>query len=1289
MRAAAGTAALRSGFSEYLPALALGLWLCHFTFALAATTPAAWPQRQRDTVNTGRADFTVPGSRLNTNFFNAIRWQKPSPNSPDEGNFGSSAMAFADGAGPGGADLVVGGYHWPKGLQGMDRHTGALFWNGNPDGGESIGDNTPAFSTNGTTIYVVNDNTAHPLMAFAATNGPGTYWFADTDNGRNKLSAFSPKVAADGRVFVHAWDDRPYAGIDSGTAISLSWSAASPLCACLNCPALWADTNRLLVVSGGRCGTIKAWDGAAGTELWSVDVPSQTDADATIDPATGNIYLPVGVDSIWIAGLDKNGTALWSQPALTVFQWQDGVNNPQHALSAGCLSHDAQTYYFQTVSQQGDGQLYAIRTTDGSVKWSFSTNSKGWEAQSSSPIVTPNGVVVVGNNDGGTYFALRDAGTGVVMVASLAMATNSVQGANGAARSSATLSPDGLLYLPVRVTWTQSNGDGDSPTQLPANVFTAFDLNANPSITVPAPSAQRGRPLNAAVALQWTPISSALGAVFDHYAIYRATNSFTSVAGLVPIATVSDLNATGFLDATATNGIGYFYYATAVSISGNEVLAAKSIGPFRPYDETDLQVLSLARTPRFPRYAAEYTDYETNEPSGFGPYGFSAATGLGQGQTADTPRWPTNGQLVTYTATVRNRGSNPWPGAIHAAWSWDGQVVDSPTASGPLPPDGLATFVLTRPWDGLRHAVQFALNDTDARTNNNSRTLDTKSVAFLSYVDQTYYENFRATSYGDTNAFTDDFFDWVNRHTDRMNQMFADANCPKRIHLDVLEMLADNAPDPTTDTIYFAVFPFRYRAGDGSLRQYSGYYYGPDDIDYGLLHEMGHQLGLIDLYQMDVPADFNLVSHQGYSTVADLMNGVSHFFSPHSALAMTHWEDQAHGYFGQYLYGLPAQINLRFLGLDGQPLVGATVKMYQYCSRPGEGQVISTQIKAQGITDTNGVWTLPNVSLDHSLAPPLPTGDTLKDNPFGYVAVVGNNGVLHFRLEQNGFTDYAWLDITEPNVAYYQGQTNSATFIRNVALGGPVQFFPPPELSEAYAGVWSSWADGSAPGNTWTTNDAQRVLVGTNSLKFVTDGGFDTYAHYPGAGLALWDLTAAQTLHVSFYAENPNGGFQSGSPWIRLKDPDGNYFQYQYYIGDGPADILNDAIGQWQSYVIPLDASDTETDGWRRTTFGTPDLARMASLEIHIDTWGYGFTVWLDGVSFEPTPAPLRLTATPQAGWLLLSWPALPSDYSLEGAPEAAGPYAPQPGTLTETNGTRSLLVPMLDQRRFFRLKKN
>ena len=337
-----------------------------------------------------------------------------------------------------------------------------------------------------------------------------------------------------------------------------------------------------------------------------------------------------------------------------------------------------------------------------------------------------------------------------------------------------------------------------------------------------------------------------------------------------------------------------------------------------------------------------------------------------------------------------------------------------------------------------------------------------------------------------------------------------------------------------------------------------------------------------------------------------------------------------------------------------------------------------------------GCGVLPNVPIDLTLAPPVPTGDTLQANPFGYVAVVGNNGVLHFQIQRDGFTDYAWLDITEPNVAYYQGQTNSATFNRTVALGGPIQYFPPGDLAAADAGAWTSWADGSLPGNTWTTNDDTYVLTGTNSLKFVTDGAFDTYVRYPGAGLALWDLTGVQNLQFSCYAINTNIGFQSGSPWVRLKDPEGNYFEYQYFFGDWPSDILNESIGQWQSYSIPLLASTTETNGWRCTPIGTPDLGRISSVEIHMDTWGNSFMVWLNGVSFEPTPVPLRLAAARQSdGTVLLSWPAVPADYTLQSSGEAMGAYTNYPGVPSQANSVLLLTVPPSDQRKFYRLKRN
>jgi hypothetical protein len=405
-------------------------------------------------------------------------------------------------------------------------------------------------------------------------------------------------------------------------------------------------------------------------------------------------------------------------------------------------------------------------------------------------------------------------------------------------------------------------------------------------------------------------------------------------------------------------------------------------------------------------------------------------------------------------------------------------------------------------------------------------------------------------------------------------------------------------------TINYAVFPFRYRATDGSIRL-SGYYFPADDIDYGLLHEMGHQLGLIDIYQIDTPPERNLVSASGYSAPDCLMRGVSHFVSPNSAGAMTSWINAAHGYFGQYLYHLPQNVRVRLLGQNGAPLAGATVRVYQKVGRPDVGPVITNQVKFTGTTDAQGEWTLPNVPLNHSLVPTTFAGDTLADNPFGYVAVVGDNGLLLLEVVHNGFTDYAWLDIIEVNNAYWAGQTATATFTRTLSLGGGVQYWPAADLAELNAADWSVWAQG---GTASAADDTVRHIAGSGSIRFTTDGGFDTYARYP-KGLARWDLSQVQTLRFFVYAENQNS-FQSQSPWIRLHTPGGLIDLRP------PTEVLNSAIGHWVEFQVPLAGGP----GWERTTSGTPTLAEVNSVEIHADTWGAGFTLWFDNVRFDPRP---------------------------------------------------------------------
>lgn len=1193
----------------------------------AAGTGATWPMAQGDPQHTGRASFSVPESRRNALLFDIALWQTPTGEEASSGWVTSTQMTFFDGAGPGGADLVLGTYHWPKGVAGLDRHDGRVLWSGNPSGGETIGNVVPAFAPDGATVYVTNDSTqtgewpgGTPLMAFSATAGPGTFRHNGGDADPADLEATHPVISPDGRIFMHRALGVPAAGVDDGASIHHAWIGTGPAVLAASDVSLFQRADGLQAVAVSRDGRLVAWDASSGAIRWAVDIPGG-DATPTIDPQNGNVYAAIGEGDVYVAGVNASGQALWGSPSVRVYQYVEGSNDPARVASAGCLSWDRATYYLQTVTNEGTGRLYAIATATGAVRWSYDTQAAGWDIRGSAPIVTQDGTVVVGNDLGRTYYALHDDGTHATLLDTL------VVSAPGEARASASLAPDGLLYLPAQVVWRAGNGNGQAPTYRAEKLFNAFDLSAGAVQQLWPPGNQRALARNHAVLVKWVPVVDTSGQ-FAHYAIYRATAPFASVDGLAPLATVPGSGSASYLDTTAANGTAYWYAVTTVPTAGVEHRNVAGCGPRTPHDETDLQVVTIERTPRFPRYAPWYEDHTAIDPGGFGPYWYSAAMGLSEGQTSETPRWPAPGTTVTYTATIRNRGTNTWSGALPSEWSVDGVPLGGSSAPLTLAPGATASFTLQRTWDGGLHDVRFAMTPQDARAGNDALTIDTKSVPFLTYLDETYAENFREDSAEHPQAATDDIVDWLNRHMARFNALFAAAGSPKRVHYGVLRVLEDGDADPADPpTLDYGVFPFRFRATEDNLRHISGWYVPEDDIDFGLLHEEGHQLGLIDVYQLNLAPEQNLVSGLPYSAPPCLMNACSGFLSPHSAGAMTHWRDQAHGYFGQYLYQLPEHVAFRFLGADGAPLAGATVTLYQMAERPDMGKVVAEPPKAQGTTDANGVWILPNVPIDPALVPPAATGDALHDNPFGYVAVVGHNGLLHARIERDGYTDWAWLDITEVNTAYWAGATTLATFERTLHLGGPILHCLPDDMTENNAAAWSAWADG---GTASATDDASFKVVGAASLRAETNGGFDSLWRYPG-GLGRFDLGAA--THFRFWAWHVNDhGFQSGSPWIVLRGAAG-------YIELHPTwDILSLAYGQWTHFAVPLAGDET----WIRTDHGAVSLDAIDAIEIHADTWDYGFTLWLDGVGFDPpqpgevsgvmvTPGQLAWAATPLA----------------------------------------------------------
>jgi hypothetical protein len=92
-------------------------------------------------------------------------------------------------------------------------------------------------------------------------------------------------------------------------------------------------------------------------------------------------------------------------------------------------------------------------------------------------------------------------------------------------------------------------------------------------------------------------------------------------------------------------------------------------------------------------------------------------------------------------------------------------------------------------------------------------------------------------------------------------------------------------------------------------------------------------------------------------------------------------------------------------------------------------------------------------------------------------------------------------------------------------------------------------------------------------------------------------------------AQNINSGlFQEAS--IRLGNQMGGYFEYT-----APSSVFSNAVNQWIYYEIPLSGNGT----WQRKNIGSVSMDLISYVEIHADTWGGGFTLWLDGLKIIST----------------------------------------------------------------------
>ncbi len=525
----------------------------------------------------------------------------------------------------------------------------------------------------------------------------------------------------------------------------------------------------------------------------------------------------------------------------------------------------------------------------------------------------------------------------------------------------------------------------------------------------------------------------------------------------------------------------------------------------------DLSVQWIERTPRYHRYCIDYSRGLPELCAG----------------TEDEPRFPEPGEIVTWTAHIANQGRVASP-AAPAVWQVDEQTVLSQVLPA-LGPGVTATLAITMPWPAAPFSLtlvldpQQALDEITTANNVHGQRSDALYLEVLVHplVDAAFQRRPNlAGSWG--------FADWMQAQVQAMNANLAASAYPSaaqgaadRVRIDRILVTEDVGGGTVLGALdYDGRWTFRVEPDDPdtpqdeaalSAESYAAAFAG--QVDWGLIHELTHQIGAIDLYQLNVAGSFQnqVLDGDGRPLLLgfqwprpDLMGGGDlgaypwQRYSEHTVLALQSNAGQRRGYYGEYLYDLPAQASLLVLDNRGQPLPGAQVTAYQT-----DLGTVRSQAAWSGVTGSDGRLALP--------VRPVPfgglttaTGHILAPNPFGAVDVVGWNGQLLLGISRDGQQFYTWWPITDFNLARWQGQSS---YQRTVAThlppaGAPA---PPPRLDGLVDGldVTLAWQASPTPGVT-----AYRVYRGEEP------------DFYP---LALITTTAtltarSESLHTARYA---------------------------------------------------------------------------------------------------------------------------------------------------------------------------
>jgi len=469
------------------------------------------------------------------------------------------------------------------------------------------------------------------------------------------------------------------------------------------------------------------------------------------------------------------------------------------------------------------------------------------------------------------------------------------------------------------------------------------------------------------------------------------------------------------------------------------------------------------------------------------------------------------GEQVTFVVHVFNAGAVP-AGRFGYRISIDEKEASSGRIDGLRPGKEKLVKVAWR-WKTGQHHIKVELDPEQKLKEitrlNNVFVDPTRALTYFFAVHKTTYENFsKVLNVVDSFCFED----WAQYHVHMMNYLFAQSKWPsapdgihERVRVDKIVVVPDADPKHQE--------PHRRRNADPKeIVEYNGnWFFGKSDpiertrrwalsVDWGLPHELAHQLGLVDIYQLNVDpwqvlvrradGSYANVKHF-YPQPQTMMHWHGpHTFSEHCANYLNQTRGRPRGYFGDYYYDVPEQCYLKVLSISGKPAAGAKIALYQRAFFKQPRHFVRGEPIASGTTDDDGLFLMPNRPAPghKTLSGPTFRGYELKPNPWGHIHVVGFNAMLLARVEATGREEFYYLRLLDFNVAKWRGHGKKYVHVLKSRFPDPGAPEPPGKLRVDYhlprerktAGL--SWDRSPSP-NVVRYNVYMRVGDGGNAVK--------------------------------------------------------------------------------------------------------------------------------------------------------------------------------------------------------------